>query len=154
MRTLLFLPIIAVVIIFVLIRESLFVKAHKGDINMKTRSIVLFILRSILLIVLILIAVFVYETDYKQSEIETYEKDQYRLVIYQVGTPSFPYGSGKCRFILSSDGKQINKQDIELANDGKWPDSNNFSVEWKSDSVSVTAHGEEQEDVAYTLNFN
>ena len=154
MRTLLLLPIIVIVIIFALIRESLFVKDHKDDINLKTRSTVLFILRSILIIFLILIAIFIYETEYKISEIETYEKDQYRLVIYQVGTPSFPYGSGKCRFVLNKDGKQITKQEIELANDGKWPDSSNFSVEWKSDSVSVTAHGEEQEDVAYTLNFN
>ena len=46
MRTLLLLPIIVIVIIFVLIRESLFVKDHKDDINLKTRSTVLFILSS------------------------------------------------------------------------------------------------------------
>ena len=154
MRTLLLLPIIVVVVIFVLIRESLFAKAHKDKINLKTRSIVLFILRSILVIFLILIAFFIYETKYKKSEIQTYEKGQYKLVIYQVGVPSFPYGSGKCYLILNKDGKQIAKQDIELANDGKWPDSNNFSVRWNSDGVEITAHGEEQEDVTYTLDFN
>ena len=121
---------------------------------MKTRSKAFLILISILAILLILLGSFIYKTNYRKTEISTYEKDRYQLVIYQIGTPTFPFGSGKCQIVLYKDGKQISKEDIELKNDGKWPDTGNFSVKWNFDSVTVNAHGEEQEDMIYTLSFN
>ncbi len=150
----LFYILVAIILIPVaLVREYFFMRSHRQEIDMKKRTIVLSVLGIIILIIVTAVGWFVYKTDYEKSEINTYDNGSYQLKIYQVGTPVFPYGEGKCRFILNKDGKKIDEMDIWLANDGKWPDTANFDVSWNKDSVSITAHGEEQEDRTYVLYY-
>ena len=109
-----------------------------------------------LILLLLLIGGFKYRTEYAKTEVGTYYSDDqdYKLLIYQIGEPQFPFGPGKCRFVLSKDDKRINRTDILLLNDGKWPHPENFNVSWASDHVSIVAKGEEQEEVTYILYYD
>ena len=89
-----------------LVREYLFMRSHRQEIDMKKRTAVLSVLGIIALIIITFIGWFVYKTDYEKSEINTYDNGSYQLKIYQIGTPIFPYGEGKCRFTLNKDGKK------------------------------------------------
>ena len=116
----------------------------------------LIVLGIFLLLFLLLIGGFKYRTEYAKTEVETYYSDDhdYKLAIYQIGEPQFPFGPGKCRFVLTKDDKKINGIDILLLNDGKWPHPKNFSVSWASDHVAIVASGEEQEDITYILYYD
>ena len=75
-----------------LLREYLFTRSHRKDIDMKKRTVVLSALGIITLTIVTAIGWFVYKTNYEESEIGTYDNGSYQLKIYQVGTPIFPYG--------------------------------------------------------------
>ena len=108
----------------------------------------------ILLIFLIVLGSVIYRSRYRRTIIDTYNKDQYTLTIYHIGEPDFPFGKSDCQLILTEGGRQIDKQDIELYKDGKFPDKENFTVKWQADGVRVIVHGEEQDDVACELNYS
>ena len=96
-----------------------------------------------------------YRTDYALEEITSSKSpdQKHELVIYQVGTPGFPFGSGTCRLVLKQGKKKLASEDVEMANDGKWPDEENFAVEWLDDEVRVTVMGEEMDDVTVTMKY-
>lgn len=122
---------------------------------MKIRHIVIVASVPIFLI-LLLITGYKYKTEYAKTEIEIYHSDDYsyQLAIYNIGEPAWPFGPGKCRFILTREDKKINELDITIFNDGKWPQADNFDLSWKQDCVLVLVNGEEQEDITYTLFFD
>lgn len=151
MRIILIILIIALLIVLALIRERLFVKSNSQSVDTKTRSRVVLCLRTIAVLLVMAFGVLVYKADYEITEITAYENGSYKLSLYEIGTPAFPFGLGKCRFILSENGRRIGSLDIELHNDGKRPGTENFEVSWASDSVSITVHGEEQGDAVYLL---
>ncbi len=137
-----------------LIREKRYVKVHLNEVNMKARFWVMTVMRCLLLAVVIAAGYFIYKTGYEKHEIDVYQKDEYQLVISKIGVPDFPFGQSYCRLTLLEDGKKIDEIDITLQNDGKQPDEENFTVSWIKQGVSVTAHGEEQDDVIYVLYFD
>ena len=61
MKTLLTLAAIILLILLVLVRESVFARSHKQDIDMKKRKIVLTVLRSIALVFLAGTGYLIYE---------------------------------------------------------------------------------------------
>lgn len=136
-----------------IIREKLYIRKHKQELNLKPRFWVLLVLRVLALTLTVAIGVLIYKADFKPSEIVTYENGNYQVTVYQIGAPAFPFGPGKCRIVLRENGKLIAREDLELHNDGKWPYEDNFSVSWQPDRVTVTAKGEEQEDTDYILPF-
>lgn len=107
-------------------------------------------------LILIAIGTLKYKTDYARKEINTYYSDDktYKLVIYTIGEPEWPFGSGKCRFVLSKDGKDITNFNFKQSNDGKWATADDFNVSWFDDKVKIIVSGEEQEDITYSLFFN
>ena len=121
---------------------------------MKKRSIGLLIVYGIILVIVLLIGYFVYETNYKKTEISTYRNNEYELVIYQIGTSIFPFGPSECRLVLNKDNTQIDAISFYLHNDGKRPFEENFDVYWKKENVEVIASGEEQDDITYVLYFD
>ncbi len=145
---------VVVVIPIAVIREKLYTRKHKQDINMKKRGIVLFVIRSILITITVLVGWFIYTTGYQKHVINTYENDQYKLVIYQVGEPDFPFGATYCSLELSRDDNKIDEMEAAIHNDGKRIDSENFDVVWMENGVAVTTHGEEQDDRTYVLYFD
>ena len=144
---------IFILIPFALVREKRYVRNHRQDVDLRKRSAVLWILRSVLLALLIAAGFLIYKADYEKKEIGTYDRETASLVIYEIGAPGFPFGDSACRLVLKQDGKQVGRMDFSLANDGKRPDEGNFSVVWREDGVAVTASGEEQEDRTYVLYF-
>ena len=119
--------------------------------NMKKRSRILTILGIILLVFVIGIGYFIYRTEYKKTLICSSAKEQYRLDIYQLGEPDFPFGKSDCRLVLLKDNNKVDSIDVSVKNDGKQLYEDNFTVKWEDDRVSVTVHGEEQEDMTYVL---
>lgn len=75
------------------------------------------------------------------------------LRIVMVGDPEFPFGNTNCRAELYTERSRTAETEIVLKNDGKTADSGNFSVEWKSDCVQITAYAEEMDAAEYTLYF-
>jgi len=137
-----------------LIREKMYAKSHQGEFNLKLRFAVVTCIKIICLVFFVAIGYLYYETEYKKTEIVAYEKEPYKLTVYQIGTPGFPFGDGRCRLVLSTNGKVIEQEDVRLANDGKWPVSSNFSVRWNEDSAEIIIRGEEQEDELCVLYYS
>lgn len=109
----------------------------------------------LMLSLLIMAAGYKYRTQYAKREIDTYySNDQsYQLVIYNIGEPEWPFGPGKCRFVLKKEDKTIDTLDITVFNDGGWMNTDNFHVAWDSAHVSITVIAEEQEDTTYILHL-
>lgn len=120
----------------------------------KKRSVIILIIISILLLLFGIFGYLIYKAEYEKHEILVSQNDPYKLIIYQSGTPDFPFGQSDCTLQLIKDNKTIDETDIILHNDGKWPDAQNFTVSWLIDSVTITVHGEEQEDMTYVLYFD
>lgn len=107
-------------------------------------------------LILIAIGALKYKTDYARKEINTYYSDDktYKLIVYTIGEPEWSFGPGKCRFVLSKDGKEISNFNFKHSNDGKWATADDFNVSWMDDKVKIIVSGEEQEDITYYLFFN
>lgn len=101
-------------------------------------------------------AKFVYETDYKKTEIKSSCSDDnsYKLTVYEIGEPDFPFGSAHCRFILLNGKKEISSTDFEIYNDGGAALESNFDISWNSDGAEITVNGEEQKDRIYYIYFS
>lgn len=95
-----------------------------------------------------------YRADCALTELAVYSDMDYELHIYERGEPDFPFGAAHSRLELKSGRARIVRLDIDIQNDGKHPDSGNFSVSWQEDGVIVTVSGEEQPDRIYTLFYN
>ena len=154
MKIFLILLLLIVLCPLLLILEKRYAKTHAEQIDHKKRNAVLAVLRGILLLFLTAAGFLIYKTEYEPKEIGVYDREPYRLVIYHVGEPGFPFGTSDCRLVLSRDGRRTGSMDITLHNDGKNPDTENFIVEWREDLVCVTVRGEEQEDTLCTLYFD
>jgi len=137
-----------------LIRERNYAKRNKDRINTQLRRTVLYSLTAVFLVLMIGVGDFVYETQYRPTEILRQDSGTLRVKVYQVGAPAFPFGPGKCRIILEEDGKEIDRCDLEQSNDGKNANASDFEIDWEEDGVRVTVHGEEQEDRPYFLYSN
>jgi len=78
------------------------------------------------------------------------ENGVYSAALQATSSP-FLFGPQDGRIVLKRNGKSIQTEDFWIANDGKYMDESNWSVEWQSDRVIVTIMGEEQSDHAYTF---
>ena len=110
----------------------------------------------ILLLYLFLFACLVYRPSYAATEvIHTISTDaQHSLTINMIGEPDGPCGPTHCRFDLEKDGKRILRHSFSVRNDGASVSTNNFTVIWHPDSVTVLVTGEEQPEDTYILYFD
>lgn len=97
-----------------------------------------------------------WRTNYAKTEILTSSSEvgDYRLCIYMIGEPDWPFGETHCRFELFDNDKKIIKYDFSIRDDGAVARENNFDVIWNIDYVTVVVSGSEQEDKAYVLNYD
>lgn len=109
-----------------------------------------------IVVIVLLFVIFKYHTEYAKKEIDTYYLDNsnYKLVIYSIGDPVWPFGPQKGKLVLWGDGKKINESGFTISNDGKNACSANFTVSWGSNDVQIIINGEEQEDITYKLFFD
>lgn len=109
-----------------------------------------------LLLVGAIIAGIVYRTDYAKTElvVSGSEDGHYRLTVFMIGEPDWPFGATHCRFDLARDGKRIVKCPFSIHNDGAAAHEDNFQITWNPDNVTITVSGSEQGDTNYVLNFD
>ena len=90
---------------------------------------------------------FIYQAECRKHDVDTAESPNglYRLELQQVGEPKWPFGSTKGRVLFISDETTVYKQTFTVQDDGANLSEYNWSVEWNTDSVSVTLWGSEQE---------
>ena len=81
----------------------------------------------IALIVIILVAIFsfvsllIYAEHFEKREIyrENSPNNEYEFILYQVGSPSWPFGPVKAQIkVVNSKGKTVDKESILIYNDG------------------------------------
>lgn len=109
-----------------------------------------------LLLIGILFAGITYRTSYAKTEIvtSTSHDGRYTLIVYMIGEPEWPFGSTHCRFDLQDGSDSIIKYPFSIQDDGATAHSDNFSIVWYIDHVTITVSGSEQNDREYILNFD
>lgn len=117
----------------------------------KTVKTILIIVAVILSVILLAASYFTYFARYRIETIDTSISPggEYELLFQSVGEPDFPFGSAHAQLTLKKNDKTISEYEFDIANDGKIPDTENWEVNWKSDSVSIHISGEEQEQEIY-----
>ena len=75
----------------------------------------------ILVSIISFVAIFIYEDQFKKREIyrENSPNSEYEFILYQVGSPSWPFGPVKAQIkVVNSKGKTVDKESILIYNDG------------------------------------
>ncbi len=85
-----------------------------------------------------------WRTEYAKTEIANSSHGQYRMVIYMIGEPDWPYGATHCRADLYEKRKKISSRSFDVKNDGAIVSAENFDITWSDDGVTLTVYGSEQ----------
>ena len=111
---------------------------------------------SAFILVLILIACIVWHTPSDTTEIltSTSEDGDYKLTVYMIGEPEWPFGPTHCRCDLFFNDKKLIEHPFSIQNDGAIANESNFEITWNPDSVTIIVSGFEQSNAAYVLNFD
>ena len=90
---------------------------------------------------------FLYQAEFRKHDVDAAESPDglYRLELQQVGEPKLPFRSTKGRILFISNETTVYKQAFTVQDDGGNLSEYNWSVEWNTDSVTVTLWGREQE---------
>ena len=121
----------------------------KSIMKKKTLKTVLTVILVVLIIAAITVGTIIYVRDYKKTKVFTSVSGNSTIAIYMVGEPDFPYGKTDCRLVLKTKGKDTVKEDFSVKNDGAVVTEDNFTVEWKDNSVRLKVRGSEQEINSY-----
>ncbi|MBO7703680.1 MAG: hypothetical protein J6S26_04465 [Solobacterium sp.] len=119
--------------------------------TMKKRIIT--VITAILLILFLCAGWFVYQTEYRKTEVLRSGQGDHTLIIYMIGEPEFPFGNTKCHAVLNENGIVIRETDIILKNDGVRAEAENFRIEWGEENVTITASASEMDPEDYVLAF-
>ncbi len=121
------------------------------DKSMKKKTLkrVLIVILAVLIAAAITVGSIIYVRDYRKTKVFTSVSGNSTMTLYMVGEPDFPYGSTSCRLVLKTKGKDTVKEDFSVKNDGAPVTEDNFTVEWKDNSVRLRVTGSEQEINSY-----
>lgn len=97
-----------------------------------------------------------YRTTYAKTEIMSVSSTdgQYKLFVYMIGEPDWPFGATHCRFDLMNADKRITRYPFDIHDDGATAHENNFDISWEEDYVMIIVSGSEQKDIFYQLSFD
>ena len=97
-----------------------------------------------------------YKISYAKTEVLTSvsENGAYRLTVYMIGEPDFPFGAAHCRFDLKNGKKTVTKYRFDIYDDGGNASEENFEITWEEDAVLIHTTASEQEDQYYRLFYN
>ena len=115
----------------------------------KTVKRILTIILVVLIAAAVVVASIVYVRDYRKTKVFTSQSGSSTITVYMVGEPDFPYGKTECRLVLKTKGKDTVKEDFSVANDGAVVTEDNFTVEWKENSVRLRVTGSEMDITSY-----
>lgn len=106
--------------------------------------------------ILILFAGIIWRISYAKTEILTSSADDgsYRLIVYMIGEPDWPFGATHCRVDLFHDDRKITEYSFSVMNDGANVQKGNFHIIWDTDHVTVIASGSEQSDKIYVFHYD
>lgn len=115
----------------------------------------------IALVVIIFVAIisfvsaFIYEDQFKKIEIyrESSPDNEYEFVLYQIGSPSWPFGPVKAEIkVINSPGKTVDKESILIYNDGGPVYEHNVQeIRWYDTKLEFDCSGEIS--ATYVLEF-
>ena len=95
----------------------------------------------ILVSIISFVAIFIYEDQFKKREIyqENSPDGNYTIVLCQVGSPQWSFGSVKAKLVLEdANGKKIDEEDFGLANDGAGVFEGNVKeITWMENQVKI-----------------
>ncbi len=121
--------------------------------NRKTRHILSISLLSLLFVVLVVFFLIEYKTTYRKTEVLSSSNGDYRISIYMIGEPEFPYGYTKWGFALYNGKTKITNESLSLLNDGQNVTEDNFHVTWGDNTVTIIASGSEQNDIKFVVSL-
>ena len=112
----------------------------------------------IFLAIIAFMSVFIYEIKFKKIEIyREYSPDHaYEFVLYQVGSPEWPFGPCKAEIkVVDPKGKTADRESILIHNDGAQVSEYNIkSVRWYDSKLELECTGTTEHSIAtYILEF-
>lgn len=107
-------------------------------------------------LLVILVAGFLYKTEYKYTDIDTRTSSdgRCRLLLQMKGEPDWPFGSTYGRIIARYDDEFIKEFEFEIRDDGAMLQKGNWDVAWGLAGVQITLQGSEQEDQVIQIMYD
>lgn len=99
---------------------------------------------------------FVYVTEYRAVPAAEYVSPDgaWRVSVYMIGEPDFPFGPVKCRMDLLNGGKKISSAEAEVKNDGAKAGEENFEVLFTDEGAYITVKGDEMDDIHIIMYYD
>lgn len=107
-------------------------------------------------IIIILIARFVYITEFRITDVAEFvnENNKYKIIFQAVGEPEWPFGRTKVKVTLvNAKNRKIKSFEEYISDDGATAREENIEVNWNTDYVEVILRGGEQEDDVHKLRY-
>ena len=120
------------------------------------KKILLGIFKTVFIIIIVLIAIFIYITKFRITDVAEFvnEENKYKIIFQAVGEPEWPFGRTKVKVTLvNSNNKKISSFEENIRNDGAFAKENNIKVNWYKDYVEVILIGDEQKDDIHKLKY-
>ena len=119
----------------------------------KVFKVIINIVLSFILITLIIIGIFFYILNCRVTYVDEANYDHYSIVFEEIGEP-FLFGSATGRITLKDHDHIIQREKMDVANDGARISKNNWMVEWKDAYVLVTIFQDEGLTIEYTIYYD
>lgn len=108
--------------------------------------------------VIFFVAIYIYEDQFMKREIyqENSPGGNYTVLLYQVGSPQWSFGSVKAKLILeNANGRKIDEETFTLANDGAGVFEHNVEkITWKENQVEIImSEADTTKQFTYILNY-
>ena len=83
---------------------------------------------------------FIYHEFFRATTVDTQVSPdgRYTLYLQQIGSPGWPFGPVTAQVMLKEGDKTIKKEQLEVYNDGGPVWEEQWTVEWRDDSVKIT----------------
>ena len=122
----------------------------------KIWKIILGLFITFFIIIIALIAIFVYITKIRITDVAEFanEENTYKIIFQAVGEPEWPFGRTKVKVtLINSNNKKINSFEEYISDDGAVAEKENIKVNWYDDYVEITLIGGEQKDDIHQLKY-
>lgn len=122
----------------------------------KIWKIILGLFITFFIIIIALIAIFVYITKIRITDVAEFanEENTYKIIFQAVGEPEWPFGRTKVKVtLINSNNKKIKSFEEHINDDGAVARKENIKVNWYDDYVEITLIGGEQKDDIHQLKY-
>lgn len=113
---------------------------------------------SVVLVFAIFIGLFIFETEYKLTDVgtEASPDGRYEISFQMIGEPAWPFGPTSVKITVcdTKNKRKIKEIKTSISDDGAVLHQSNWSVEWKEKLVLITLKGSEQEDCVYEVDLD